>query len=88
MIKEESKNTLIHGVEDNPYTAKFKIDVLGIIKGMSEEEQNQLVDWFIEMICKRSSINISNDEIITDFKGLKQVILAKDNVQCEIIKED
>lgn len=45
----EEKNVIIN----KNGTINVKIDVLNIIKNMSEEEQEKLVNWFIEKINKK-----------------------------------
>lgn len=86
-MKEETKNTVVDE-ENNPYTVKVKWDVLGMIKSMELEDQEELIDWIIEKINERSSINITNDKIVTNFRELNQVTIAKDGITAEFIEKD
>lgn len=87
MKEKEEKNTVVDE-ENNPYTMKFKIDVLGMLKNMELEDQEQLIDWIIEKINERSSVIITNDEIVTNFRELNQVTVAKDSITTEFIEKD
>ena len=86
-MKEETKNTVVDE-ENNPYTVKVKWDVLGMIKSMELEDQEELIDWIIEKINERSSINITNDKIVTNLRELNQVTIAKDGITAEFIEKD
>lgn len=87
MTEKEEKNTVVDE-ENNPYTVKVKWDVLGMIKSMELEDQEELIDWIIEKINERSSINITNDIIVTNFRELNQVTVAKDGITAEFIEKD
>lgn len=62
------------------YTIKGKIDVLRIIKGMSNEQQEELIDWIIKKINEKSSIIITDSFLESKFKDVSKITQTKDNV--------
>ena len=87
-MKEKEEKITVVDEENNPYTVKVKWDVLGMIKSMELEDQEELIDWIIEKINERSSITMENNKLMTNFRDINKLTVSDDNVSSEFIKKD